>query len=293
MKTLLYHRIARILNRLAWLFQRFAAKLTTDRSILVTVGNERSLYRTSKGYYWLNDTGYIDKQLIKNGVFEGESTALAEKFVKPGDVVLDVGANIGYYSIIFSKLAGDSGKVIAFEPTKHYRDVLLKNIKANKCYNIAVEPFGLSDSEQYLRINLGPSSATLHSPLGFDKVIGQEDIRLTTMDSYVKNAHLDKIDFVKIDVDGHEPMVLSGSWSAFDLFDPIVLLEISHLHYLEAGVTAWDFYETLKSKGYHIYHEKNLKKMNTKEDFLRNCADFSRSVNILISKREIRKLANG
>jgi hypothetical protein len=107
------------------------------------------------------------------------------------------------------------------------------------------------------------------------------------MDSYIRNTNIYRIDFVKIDVDGHEPMVLSGAWDTLDIFELIVLLEISHLHYLEAGVTAWDFYEILKLKNYHIYHEKNLKEMNTKEDFLRNCADFSKSMNILISKKRL------
>jgi ABC-type polysaccharide/polyol phosphate export permease len=66
----------------------------------------------------------------------------------------------------------------------------------------------------------------------------------------------------------------------------IILFEISHLHYLEAGVTAWDFYEKLISKGYNIFHENGLKKVMSRNEFLRSCADFSSSCNVVITKRQ-------
>lgn len=251
-------------------------------------GDERSLYLTSsKDLFWLNKTGYIDRTIIEKGVFEPQSTEVTKRLVKQGNLVLDIGANIGYYSVMLSKLVGKSGKVIAFEPTEHFRKTLRMNLDANNITNVEVIDIGLSDKDQKLEIDIGPSSATLHSPLGFDSIESKEVINLTTLDSFVQKHNILQIDFIKIDVDGHEPFFFEGAWKSLNKYNPIVLLEVSHLHYLEAGFTAWDFYDLLKKNKYRIYHEEQFVEMKTKEDFLRNCANFAYSTNIIISRREL------
>lgn len=271
-------------NRLIALSQRILNK----RSRLVVKGDERSLYLTSsKDLFWLNKTGYIDRTIIEKGVFEPQSTEVTKRLVKQGNLVLDIGANIGYYSVMLSKLVGKSGKVIAFEPTEHFRKTLRMNLDANNITNVEVIDIGLSDKDQKLEIDIGPSSATLHSPLGFDSIESKEVINLTTLDSFVQKHNILQIDFIKIDVDGHEPFFFEGAWKSLNKYNPIVLLEVSHLHYLEAGFTAWDFYDLLKKNKYRIYHEEQFVEMKTKEDFLRNCANFAYSTNIIISRREL------
>ena len=71
-------------------------------------------------------------------------------------------------------------------------------------------------------------------------------------------------------------------------YKPIIILEISHLHYLEAGITAWDFYEKLKAWAFYIYYENDNKLIKTKNEFLAKCGSFSRSYNILLSLEEIK-----
>jgi len=234
----------------------------------------------------LNKSGYIDNQIIQRGVFEPKSTALVNQFVKEGDIVIDVGANIGYYTIICSELVGFNGHVYAFEPTQHFGQVLNENLSLNKISNVSVCDYGLSNEAANVTIDIGPSSATMHSPQGYDEVVKKEQIRLITFNEFIKNSNLDRVDFIKIDVDGHEPYFFDGAWDVLDTFDVTILFEISHLHYLEAGVFAWDFYEKVVSRGYNIFHEDGLKKIKTRNEFLRNCADFSSSCNIMITKRE-------
>jgi hypothetical protein len=107
------------------------------------------------------------------------------------------------------------------------------------------------------------------------------------LDALLKDFPLRKIDFIKVDVDGHEPYFFEGAWETLDKYDPVVFLEVSHLHYLEGGVTAWDFYEKLKAHNYLIYHENNLDEIKTKEEFLIKCGNFAYSTNIIISKKPL------
>jgi hypothetical protein len=137
-----------------------------------------------------------------------------------------------------------------------------------------------------LDIHIGRSSATLHLP-GNQKPLSCEKIKLISLDDFVKEYHLDKIDFIKIDVDGHEPLFFEGAWNTLEKFYPTVLLEINHLNYLSAGFMAWDFYDLLKGKGYHIYHEDGLVELHNMEEFLIKCGNFAYSANVVIAKKAL------
>jgi FkbM family methyltransferase len=275
-------RIARKIKR--ELIKPAAAPVSDSASKLIETGETENLYLTKEGnYYWLNDTSCVDGDIKNTGVWEPNTTHAIKQLVKEGDVVLDIGANIGYDTVIMSKLVGETGKVYAFEPTSHYFDVLNRSLAANKITNTKTFNFGLSDADAELDIYLGQHSATIHDPEG-KAVLPKEKIILRTLDKVAEEEKLDRVDFIKLDVDGHEPAVLDGGWKTIDRFSPIILLEISAEHYLEAGVLVWDFYELLKSKGFYIYSEEGMQPLNTKHDFLVKCGNFAYSANIIISK---------
>lgn len=209
-----------------------------------------------------------------------------KRLVKQGDIVLDVGANIGYYTVLLSNLVGEHGKVICFEPTKHYGSVLEKNIQANGLRNIDLVRLGLSDKQQELDIQIGEHSATLHVP-GNKKLNFSEKIQLITLDEYLHEHPLPRLDFIKIDVDGHEPLFLEGAKETLERYEPKILLEISHMHYLNAGCNAWNFYKLLRSQGYYIYHEEGLAELSNLEEFLVKCGNFAYSANVVLSKSRL------
>jgi FkbM family methyltransferase len=281
--------IATHTNRLGDIFHSIGNAISRRmiRSRVVESGADRSLYRTKDGdYFWLNATGYIDHCLVGTGVFEPWSTQAVSRLVTRGNTVLDVGANIGYYTVLLSKLVSEHGRVICFEPTLHYGRVLEKNVIANNLNNVEIHHIGLSNKQQELLIQIGESSATLHVP-GKKELKSSESIQLVTLDKFLTDHPLSRIDFIKIDVDGHEPHFFEGAWNTLEKFEPIILLEISHPHYLEAGYTAWDFYELLKGQGYYLYHEEGLTELIEKEEFLRKCGNFAYSANIIISKKRL------
>jgi len=260
------------------------------KATLMQRGNERSLYKTIySDYYWLSEepSAYVDKCIRESSVFEENSTKIVKTFIKRGDVVLDIGANIGYYSVIMSKLVGEKGKVVSFEPTRHYRDVLEKNIKINKLTNVQVYKFGLSNRKQELEISIGDSSATLHEPQ--ETIINKkrEMIQLYSLDECINELDIDRIDFIKIDVDGHESAFLEGAIKSIEQYNPIILLEVNHLNYIEDNVFAWEFYDDLINQSFHVYSEKNLNEFKNRTEFLKECANFAYSSNIVISRREL------
>lgn len=280
--------LAKILRKAGRLLIRYAAELERVPSKLCKKETPRSLYRNSNGdLLWLNDIGYVDLQIIRNGVFESASTAAVQKLVKQGFTILDIGANIGYYTVMLSKLAGDSGKVYAFEPTSHFLEPLRRNLAENHVKNVEVLNLGLSNNACEGVIDIGPSSASMHSPAGFDKVLSHENIRLSTLVDFVETNKITNIDFIKIDIDGHEPLFFEGAWPVLDSMSPIILSEVSHLHYLEAGYTAWDFFATVIEHGYRIYNENTFEQIHTKENFLKSCGNFDKSANIIMSKTNI------
>ncbi len=254
-----------------------------SKSKLIEKGMPRNLYKTVHGdLFWLDPVKYLDKCIIKTGSFERKSTELFKKVIKEGDTVIDVGANIGYYSVISSRLVGENGKVIIFEPTHHYREILETNLKVNNINNAEVYNYGLSNKEGRKDIFIGDCSATLHW-VGDSSAIKKERIKLKT---FVSEQNIKKIDFVKIDIDGHEPLFLEGAWDSLEKLKPIILLEVNHENYVEAGYTAWDFFTLLKERKYHIYTEE-LEEIDSKSLFLKICGNFTHSANIVISLKRL------
>jgi FkbM family methyltransferase len=277
--------LIRVTRKIEYLFAKISKKLVHHVTVsrLIKRGtNDRDLYKTNYGnYYWLDKKKYIDNLIIENGVFEDWGTKAVKKLINKNDTVLDVGANIGYYSVIFSKLVGQTGKVYSFEPLAEYNKILKQNLEVNNIQNCEVINYGLSNLEQELSIYVNDSSATIHAVNDdFERI---EKIRLITLDKFVYDNNIKKIDFIKIDVDGHEPAVLEGACKVIKNLKPIVLLEISHLHYLKYGITVWDFYSMLKKKGLYIYTEVNLEEIKSKNEFLTKCCNFNHSTNIIIS----------
>lgn len=273
---------SRIFIKLANFFE--SQKSSISKPKIIKKGLYKNLYQTNEGIkLWLGGNSIIDKSIIKSGVWEFKTTELIRQFVKQDYVVIDIGANIGYFTTLFAKIVGENGKVYAFEPTNHYYSVLKENILVNNFTNIEIFRKGVSNKNHELEICIDDSSATLHQPIIQD-IKSKEIITLTTLDEFVMNQGIKKIDFIKIDIDGHEPFVIDGAINTIKKDKPIIILEISHLHYYKAGITAWDFYDKLLTLGYHIYNEDDKSEILDKIEFLIKCGDFSKSTNIMLSK---------
>ena len=148
------------------------------------------------------------------------------KFLKEGMTAIDVGANLGLYSLAMSRTVGEAGQVFAFEPGKANRQHLENSIRLNRAVNITVSSCALSnmDKKGWLRIaSSGEFNALVESESDAELV---EAVDLTTLDTQLRVCNWQAIDFVKIDAEEHEAMILVGGRDLFSRFSPLVMYEI-------------------------------------------------------------------
>jgi FkbM family methyltransferase len=154
---------------------------------------------------------YIQRQLYF-GTFEPHETQLASNYLRPGMTFVDVGANVGYYTALAAmRVGGNGGRVVAFEPSLYAFERLQGMLDANRLEHVAAIHAGLSDMPGKLKLYLGVASNN-HTPT----MVPHEnatftDVNVTTLDAEIERLGIDKIDLIKIDVEGYEPRVLAGA----------------------------------------------------------------------------------
>ena len=196
-------------------------------------------------FYYLSNDKYIGQRVALEK-YEPYETKLILRQTKKGDVVVDVGANIGYYTILLADKVGKNGKVYAFEPDKTNYEILVKNIKANNLENVVSvnaavgskngKDFLYKSSENFgdhkLFETLHSSNTSLDPPktVAFRRVGKKEAIKVTKLDNYIKEP----VDLIKIDTQGWEPEVISGAKKIIKKDKPTIFLEYSPSSYKQA-----------------------------------------------------------
>ncbi|SRR6266568_1573898 len=152
----------------------------------------------------------ISQELILSGQWETFESEIFSRFVRPGDVVVDIGAHIGWYTLLAAKLVGSKGKVYAFEPDPTNFALLSKNIKANGYSNVVLIKKAVSDSTGSAHLFLNDENTGDHRI--FDAADNRKSVTIesTTLDNYFKNSN-HRIDLIKIDIQGSEMQALQGA----------------------------------------------------------------------------------
>ncbi len=189
----------------------------------------------------------IDRSVIgaieqAHGIWEPHVTSLMARLIKPTDICLDIGANIGVYTLVMSDLT-PQGRVHAFEPSSTNFKFLQKNITDNrlsnaKAYNLALGNKVGAGNFHYLPEFAGCSFAedkTVNSDP--DKIIQSawgapwlrvtEAVQFNTLDQWIEQNATDRLDFIKMDVEGSERFVVEGGKNVFKKFQPILFTELN------------------------------------------------------------------
>ena len=247
-----------------------------------------------QGLRWQLDlTQYLDRAIYVKGRFEHRATRLVDKLVGKGMRVLDVGANFGYYTTILGDRVGPSGKVWAFEPTDHFGRRIAWHLDANHLTEwVEVFPFGLSDADSEAEISILESTATLHPvPHGqsSNEQITTEHIRLRSLDEMAEQHGIDGADFVKVDIDGHEPKFLEGGTEFLKRHLPMLMIEFNQGHLTIAGTDVWALRAQLEEFGYRLFSERTRRPYDSEDEFAADCAGPSASVNVWAVRRDDRR----
>lgn len=161
----------------------------------------------------------------------------AKEFIKNDSVVIDAGANIGIFSLFASHLT-PKGKIYSFEPTKSTFEILNKNIINNNLQNsIFVYNLALGDKKEKTEImiqdnNLGGENIILGSDFFKNREIEfnrKESVEMITIDNFIKENNIKKVDFIKIDTEGYEKQIIQGARNTIKEFSPVISCSAYHL----------------------------------------------------------------
>lgn len=207
--------------------------------------------------------------------------SVIEKIVRPGDNCIDVGANIGLYSIVMARCGYDIGRVYAFEPVKSTFNILKKNIALNDFINILPINKGVGDSKGTKEINItAQSELSSIGNNGRGTIIKKQEIDICSLDEYLTDG-ID-IRFLKIDVEGFEKQVLYGARNLIeDSKNLVIMLELNEKNLAVLGSSAKEVITFLNGFGYRGYA------MNRQKRILEPITEDIQSINYIFSKNEI------
>jgi len=243
----------------------------------------------------------IAQQLMFRGTYEKYTTILFKRFVGEGMNVIDIGANIGYYTLLAAKLVGDEGKVFAFEPEPRNYALLLRNIELNGYKNIIPQQKAVANTTGKVKLFLDEVEPGAHS---LYKVRGDAKeaivVDAVSLDEFFAGKEY-PIDIVKVDVEGAEMAVLLGMAKIVQNNDNLkIFTEFWPPGLQGSGFSAQEYWDKLVENGFkYIYLINEEKQRLEPADFasiMRFCkSTFFRhptSMNLLCDKAPLRKESN-
>jgi len=224
----------------------------------------------------LNDVG-ISRELLVKGIHEKESTIQIQKELKPGMTIVEVGANIGYYSIIEAKVIGKSGKIYAFEPSSENIQLLQANVSLNSIAGITTiipKAVGAVSGNQkfYVMSKRNMSSFYHRKEDDIIRIVDTVDVPTVTLDEYFFGGK--GFDYLRMDVEGYETEIIKGMRKLLSsgLGPQGMFIEVHSQLLNEAGGSCREFVQELSKYGYGIsiarYRGKSDVVTNSVEELL-------------------------
>lgn len=196
----------------------------------------------------------IAQHIKQDKPWEPHFKVVIEHFVSPGDTIIDCGANFGYNAVLMGKRLNNQGLLLAFEPQRIIYQQLNGNLILNNIFNALTYQVALGDGSQ---------SQTTMRPVNYedswvnigDTSIGDggEEVNIYKLDDF----ELEKVDFIKMDVQGYELFVLEGSQNLINLSHPDLFIEIEPHQLIKFNVTESQLIDYIKSFGYRMFKINN------------------------------------
>ena len=183
------------------------------------------------------------------GTYEPEVCRAIQEFAKPGQHAIDLGAHIGYFTLLLAKQVGRSGQVLAFEPNPHNFAALQENVRLNGYDNVVLERKAVSGRDAVVSFR-APEGQTLSSMGSLNAVSGVPyQVESVTLESYWRSFGGAPLDFAKIDIEGSEDCALEASVTLLRRFQPILIIEI---HATDDGSPSRSL-QILEGEGYRLF----------------------------------------
>lgn len=174
--------------------------------------------------HYREDIGLV---VLMGGAFEAAESAAAVKYARPGTVAIDVGANVGMFTIPLALAVGQRGAVLAIEPSPDSVERLKSNVELNRLDNVIIRPLAVADRPGELQLHLAVDPA-FHSTTAIAEAREAGEtvtVRAETLDALWEEAGSPMVSLVKVDTEGGELGVLRGAERLFERCRPLLLVE--------------------------------------------------------------------
>ena len=208
-------------------------------------------FSTPDGFRLAIPPEFPSGQRYREGCYEPEMVALFRRTLRPGWTVIDAGANIGYFTLLASRLVGPSGRVIAFEPDPTNFEYLVRNIRANGCANVQAERLALSDRTGSLPFRRDRFKSEGHLVEGSPPGRGAIAVPTVRLDDFAQQHRIDTVQFIKFDIEGGEPAALRGMAESSRRWPELrLVVEFSRRALTREGRPATELFDVLRSLGF-------------------------------------------
>ncbi|WP_116364455.1 FkbM family methyltransferase [Parahaliea mediterranea] len=198
---------------------------------------------------------HVSRQLLEAGIWEPFETQLVQRFLKPGDVFVDVGANLGYFTVLAAHCVGPGGRVFAFEPDPANFALLQDNTRRNDCAErVTAVQAGLADADGAARLHLSCDNLGDHQL--FDVGQGRASVPVTLLDGGAwLGQRVEGIAMLKVDTQGYEYAVMRGLLPLLQRLPavPRILIELTPLSLRQAGHSGRALVELLAGLGQPLW----------------------------------------
>lgn len=231
------------------------------------------------------------RAIFRSGCYEPETLNVVERLLMPGMVFFDVGAQVGQYTLIASKLVGPTGQIHSFEPDRETFEWLSANVRLNALENVQLNSMALfretSRRVLYLAQSHDIGSNSLSRPLYFSG--HTQEVETITVDEYMRTKLVDRIDMIKIDVEGAELAVLEGATALLTRENkPLILIEFEEERQRVFGSSCATLAEFLRRHGYTLFRIGQI----SLEEYVQNSNDLP-SFNVLATPESKKALIVG
>jgi len=230
----------------------------------------------------------IGKDIYVNGMFEEAECKFVMRFLKPGMVFFDAGANLGQYTLLAARRVGPAGQVHSFEPSSRMFAELKYNVELNGLATMCqLNKVALSNDEGVARLSMYEPGAEVYGSIGCHRreegkisVIGYEQVKTIRLDDYyVKESAINHIDLIKIDIEGAELLALQGAVQMLsNSAAPAIVIELADINTVGFGYQATQIWDYLERLGYRMYC---FDKCGRISGLAQRPADFSRAQNLV------------
>lgn len=203
--------------------------------------------------YTLDISDYMEHG-IYFGIYDGPDFDRTQLYslIKPNYICFDIGANIGETTLNFAQIA-KNGKVYSFEPVPFLFERLKKNVQQNKFENIFLNNIAISDRKETLFFSTPINNNSAGIGLQKNKEEKSNAVFADTLDNFVDENKIERIDFIKIDVEGFENFVINGAINTLKSLKPILFIEIDNHHLLKNNTSEAEILTKLSSLGYTLF----------------------------------------